>query len=130
MNKHQAKNYLNKPVHIWTATKGSYIGLLKEVKERKGKPWRGKVEVITITELPDRTRRKILPFSKGDIVEAGGINIISWNEEIPDYDSNFRKLLSLEREFLDSCKNDSPFFPSTMGWRNKDKANREDLFTE
>jgi len=102
MNKNQASQLLGEYVSAWTATKGEYVGKLVEVIAFKGKPWRGLVEVETIIGLPDFTRYEKKPFKKGDIIEVGGVNIKEYNDEIPDYEENWYKLLKHQRHFLEN----------------------------
>ena len=70
--KEDAKKLVGKMVSAWTATHGTYEGVLEEVVSKPGKPWRGKIRIIGIVKHAAIFESE---YPIGAVIEVGNTSI-------------------------------------------------------
>ena len=73
MKRVQAQELLGKHISAWTATHGVYFGILLDVICRPGKPWRGKVKIVKLTDAQGAVPARW--YTPGTIIEVGNCSI-------------------------------------------------------
>jgi hypothetical protein len=97
MTRSEGEALIGKLVTAWTAWRGTYVGELVEVLPTR--PWRGKIRVVCIGELPAGEFARLIPA--GEILEVGGVNIkpfegtvLSWDESAIDLLAGLERFVS------------------------------------
>jgi len=96
MRREEAEQLIGTLVSAWTAWRGAYAGeLIEPVPSR---PWRGKVRVQFVVELPMGDRARIL--KPGEILEVGGVNIKPFDGVPLTWQRSIEHLLAHAEQFL------------------------------
>lgn len=112
MKRQEAEGLVGSRVCAWTSANGVYIGTLREVKARKGRPWRGLVEIEGVVRPAAHFEagRSVVRKGKdiGETIEVGGINIIIPPEEESYYvGRSYEAALAMEIVHLQSRRENS-----------------------
>jgi len=73
MKRAQAQDLLGKHVSAWTATHGIYSAILLDVICQPGKPWRGKVKIVELTDAQGAAPAR--QYAPGTVIEIGNCSI-------------------------------------------------------
>jgi len=83
MKRTEAQKLLGKRVSAWTATHGVYSGILLDIICQPGKPWRGRVKIIELTDAQGADAKRW--YAPGTVIEVGNCSIsIQATKKPPD----------------------------------------------